>query len=813
MGNYILLKMNERITEDFVRSHFKSDPLYNIIKLEEQKSFSTRIISLLQTASKKGTGIGKPEFIISFPTSNLDYIMVVECKADVRNHKSSDLSKPDSFAVDGVLHYAKKLSKEFDVIAIAVSGQNLTELKVSQFLWFKNESQFKELKKDKELLSINDYIKLFNNEQFSTNLKNIDIIRKAITLNELYHAYSITETTRCTIVSAILLSLLDTPFRKGYKDYSTTTALGNAMLSAISNVLTLNNVKSESKMLGEYSKILNEPLFQQEEIKHKEHKEREKSVVVIKEMIEYLHDNVFPLIDMEDSGFDVLGRFYTEFIRYAGSEQSQGLVLTPFHITDFFCDLANLKANSIVYDPVCGTAGFLIAAMKRMLDLAGNNTKKKESIKSSQLIGVELRPSMFTYACSNMMLRGDGKSNIFCGDCFQLKSTILSNHQPDVAFLNPPYDVGAARQLEFIEHALEVVSSKNGTVVAIVQMSCCIKNEKEIIAVKERLLSNHRLHAVLSMPDELFNPNANVVTSVLVFKANEPNEGRKTWFGYFKDDGFVKRKHRGRIDSKGIWKTIKQQWVDIYNNLDEIPGLSGKKEVTGKDEWCAEAYLQTNYSSLKREKFEKKIIEYISYKVKLEYTEVSVKPLIENSILKLDITKWKSFKYGGSDGIFEILNGYYNKKPEHSEEGNIPFIGATEYNNGITELYALSDIEDNNKDERSIQHELDKKIFPGNCVTVSNNGSVGSAFYQPNEFTCSHDVNVLLLKKHRWNQYIAMFIITVIELEKFRWTFGRKWRPARMPDSEIKLPVDSKGNPDWEFMENYIKSMPYSRSL
>jgi type I restriction enzyme M protein len=804
---------NERITEDIVRSHFKNDPLFKSIKLEEQKSFSKRIIDLLQTSSKKGNGIGRPEFIISFPTSNLDYVIVIECKADVKYHRSKKLDNPEGYAVDGVLHYAKNLSREFDVVAIAISGQTKVELKTSHFLWSNGDTEYKELTEDKDLLAINDYLKLFNNEQFSANLKNVDIIRKAIDLNELYHSYSITETTRCTIVSAILLSLLDIPFRKGYKDYSTTSAIGSAMLAAIANVLTAKSVKSEANMLGEYRKILNEPLFQQDEVKHKERKEREKSVFVVKEMIHYLHKNVFPLIDMEDSGFDVLGRFYTEFIRYAGSEQSQGLVLTPFHITDLFCDLANLKVSSLVYDPVCGTAGFLIAAMKRMLDLAGNNTKRKNLIRSIQLVGVELRPSMFTYACSNMMLRGDGKSNIYCGDCFQLKETILSHHEPDVSFLNPPYDVGAARQLEFIEHALEVVAPKNGTVIAIVQIGCCIKNEKEIIEVKNRLLAKHRLHAVLSMPDELFNPSASVVTSVLVFKANEENKGRKTWFGYFKNDGFVKRKHRGRVDARGTWNSIKSEWIDAYNNLDEIPGLSGKMEVTGKDEWCAEAYLKTDYTILTNSNFERKIIEFISYKVRLSYVDITVTPMSPVKPINLNITTWRTFKYGGDDGIFSILNGYYNKKPEHTENGDIPFIGATEYNNGVTETYTLSDIEDNNKDERSNEHSLDKKLFKANCITVSNNGSVGSAFYQINDFTCSHDVNVLLLKNRKWNSYIGMFIATIIELEKFRWTFGRKWRPARMPESEINLPVTKHGEPDWEFMETYIKSLPYSASL
>ena len=184
-----------------------------------------------------------------------------------------------------------------------------------------------------------------------------------------------------------------------------------------------------------------------------------------------------------------------------------------------------------------------------------------------------------------------------------------------------------------------------------------------------------------------------------------------------------------------------------------------------------------------------------------------------NSRIKIDTSNWKLFKYGGKNGIFIIKNGYYNRKPDHTEDGTVPFIGATEFNNGITEYYTVTDIQDNNKDERSQEHDFDHKVFKGNCVTVTNNGSVGCAFYQEQDFTCSHDVNVLLLKEKDWNKYIAMFICSLIELEKFRWTFGRKWRPSRMPDSEIRLPVDKKGSPDWDFMENYIKSLPYSKSL
>ncbi len=604
---------NERITEDIVRDHFKCDPLFSTIKFEEQKSFSKRVIELLQSASKSGKGIGKPEFILSFPSGNMDYLIVVECKASCFGHRSPDLNSPKDFAVDGVLHYAKRLSEQFDVVAIAVSGQTQQELLVSHFVWRKGAVGYTELDDDKKLLPINNYIKLFNNEQFADNLRNVDIIQKAIELNDEYQAYSITEMTRCTIVSAILLSLLHEPFRISYKTYSSSISLGKALLSAIESVLAGNDVRNKNEMIGEYTKILNEPIFKQAEVKHKSKKEREQSVDVAKQMVEYLHRNVYPLIDMEQSGFDVLGRFYTEFIRYAGSGQSQGLVLTPFHITDLFCDLAKINSNSVLYDPVSGTGGFLIAGMKRMLAQAGNDESKKNDIKANQLIGVELRPSMFTYACSNMLLRGDGKSNIYCGDCFQLEELVKANHKPNVAFLNPPYDVGTDGQMLFIEHALNMVAPQNGTVVAIVQMSCGIKNEKELIAVKNRILQHHRLHAVLSMPDDLFYP-VGVVTMIMVFKANEKNEGRKTWFGYFKNDGFEKRKHKGRIDARSKWESIKSKWISAYYNLDEIPGLSVKQEVCGADEWCAEAYMETDYSTLCNTDFEKKMNEYIAFK-------------------------------------------------------------------------------------------------------------------------------------------------------------------------------------------------------
>lgn len=186
-----------------------------------------------------------------------------------------------------------------------------------------------------------------------------------------------------------------------------------------------------------------------------------------------------------------------------------------------------------------------------------------------------------------------------------------------------------------------------------------------------------------------------------------------------------------------------------------------------------------------------------------------VSPL-SNSIINLDTSNWQYFRF---KDIFEIRKGFYNKKPEHVVGGSIPFIGATDSNNGITSYCDIDTIEKTSKTGDSNNAPLSEKLFKSDCITVSNNGSIGFAFFQSQEFTCSHDVNPLYLLDRHLNIYIAMFLCTVIELERYRWAYGRKWRPARMPESLIKLPVTPKGKPDWDFMESFIQSRPYSKLL
>lgn len=171
-------------------------------------------------------------------------------------------------------------------------------------------------------------------------------------------------------------------------------------------------------------------------------------------------------------------------------------------------------------------------------------------------------------------------------------------------------------------------------------------------------------------------------------------------------------------------------------------------------------------------------------------------------MLSLNDREWKEFLF---PKVFKICGGFYNKKPEDSAQGSIPFIGATYANNGITQFCTVEDIEKTSKTGDNNNAPIDKKIFPGNCIAVTNNGSVGYAYYQKHPFTCSHDVNPLYLLDRELNEPIAKFLISAIEKQRICFTYVHKWRPTRMRKSKIMLPVNPKGQPDYDFMEAYVK--------
>lgn len=560
----------------------------------------------LDDYSKGGNGKAKPEYVITFD-DDIHTIIVVECKNTAKKHQSEMLNRPNAFAVDGVLYYAKFLKEEYNVIAVAISGTTTANMKVDTFFWQKRQSSFSTLTKARDIiLEPQNYIELIKGNKLQKEYSLDEIRNTAIDMHNYLREIKVTEAHKPIFIAGILIALNDSDFSKTYSSLASYNSVMQNIQIAIENVLKVSDIKSSRisyikqafKTLQENTKFAEIPLGHSKSITW---------------YIEQLEMKIKPMMDYADSTVDALGVFYHEFIKYSGGDGSGlGIVLTPQHLTEFMCDLAGVNKNSKVVDICCGSGSFLVTAMSKMFKDA--NPEEVECIRKDGLYGVEFDDGLYTLAIANMIIRKDGKSNIYKGDCFNDKITKeLKNKNINIGLINPPYSQKDVVELEFVEHLLEIIAP-GGTGVVVVPMSCAIGTKFK--DVRERLLKKNTLKAVFSMPDDIFYPTGTNVC-VMVWEAHTPHNGtQETFFGYYKDDGFVKRKKLGRIDANKKWKLIEKQWLDLYRNRDVIDGLSARKTVTYKDEWLCEAYMKTDYSKLAQEDFQQSLNNYLAYKVK-----------------------------------------------------------------------------------------------------------------------------------------------------------------------------------------------------
>jgi len=586
---------NERKTEDLVEKRLRARGYYDEHSgtvVEKQRSDVPRIGALLKTASKAGTEHpGNPEFIIHSPSCP-DFVIVIECKASTLRHESSNRDQPAQYAVDGALHYSGFLARDFDVLAIAVSGETEARLRTSHFLHLRGTRAAFAWEDVSDFVSILDYYRAF----ISTDAKFrqdyevlLDFSRR---LNNELQSRKITESERGFLISGILIALQNEAFRRSYKARKTAREIAKSVLDTIRS-------EFESVEL---------PQFRQDVLR------QSFSFITVSPPLTQDRDFILTLINAIDDNinsfmrthkyYDIIGQFYIEFLRYANNDKGLGIVLTPYHIAQLFAEIADVRPDSVVLDNCCGTAGLLIAAMRRMVRDAGLDEEAQARIKAEQLIGLEYQPKIYALAVSNMILHGDGKTNIHRGDCFtELPGLIQGHGLPTVGLLNPPYKnkqvKGDREELDFVLNNLDSLAP-GGTCVAIVPITCATAPSGVIADWKRAIMKRHTLEAVMSMPIELFhNSKTTVVTCIMVFTAGRPHpRGKKSWFGYWRDDGYIKTKHRGRIDPSGSWSEIMKHWVNSFRNRDVIPGESIMREVTHAHEWCAEAYLDANYGAI-----------------------------------------------------------------------------------------------------------------------------------------------------------------------------------------------------------------------
>lgn len=467
----------------------------------------------------------------------------------------------------------------------------------------------------------------------------IKVVDSIKTLNEKLHADGINEKLRSQFVGTCLLALKNGLVYKDVKeqpDPKTGKKLTQeqVVLRSIKNIL--EGLLAKGGNLNKASKLsaLNNKVLEDQDVTSLTYDE-------LKDILQFIDSNVVPYInDKNTAGQDLLNLFFTTFNKYVGkSDKNQAF--TPDHICDFMSKAVGVNKNSRVLDPCCGSGAFLVRAMTDAMDDC-ETEEERDGVKANQIFGIEYEEGAFGLASTNMLIHGDGNSNVVKDSMFN-RAQWIKNSNINVVLMNPPYNAtkkhcdpnytknwttkkkkqeDPSKGLHFVEWVARHVSS-TCKIAVLLPMQAAIGNTGDVKDFKKKMLDNYTLDAVFSLPHEMFYPGATAVACCMIFDLSQKHAkaNRDTFFGYYKDDKFIKRKGLGRVektDSSGnsLWTQTEDIWLDLYKNKREVPGLSVMHKVTCEDEWLAEAYMETDYSTLTSNDFQKVLNGYLSYLVK-----------------------------------------------------------------------------------------------------------------------------------------------------------------------------------------------------
>lgn len=596
------------------------------IELDPQGSSIKEIDDALKTASKKGTGhVGFPEYVGVVK----DFIIVIEDKPKTDKHVlldgsviSLETNAVVDYAMNGALFYAKHLAKNTTykkIIAIGVSGDKKKH-RISP-LYVDDTDYYRELPDVESFISFNEknideyYTREILKEDTNTEKELAEILKDAATLHEDLRNYgNLKDIDKPLVVSGILLALNEIE----KKSFSIDNLVGDIVetdgqkiYKAIESNLKRVNVQPQvklDKILSQFSIIRDTQILNEINDMLGE--------TPLKYYAKFLYEKIFKSIKYTSSSEDYLGRFYGEFMSYSGGDgQTLGIVLTPKHITELFCELLDLKPEDVVLDPCCGTAGFLIAAMHMMLKQAKDDAQKKH-IRKEQLHGIELQPYMFTIATTNMILRGDGKSNLINENFLKQEPDKLQLKSPTVGMMNPPYSQGSKKnpdlyEICFTEHLLDSLV-EGGRCAVIVPQSSMTGKTKEEQAVKENILKHHTLEGVITLNKDTFY-GVGVMPCIAIFTAGEPHPANKECkFINFENDGYKVSPHIGLIETESA-KDRKQHLLDVwFDRIEADTKFCVKTTIEATDEWLHSFYYFNDEIPTDAD-FDKTVGDYLSF--------------------------------------------------------------------------------------------------------------------------------------------------------------------------------------------------------
>ncbi len=711
--------------------------------------------------------------------------------------------------------YAKKINKSAKVKCILISGVagNDTDGYIVKNQYLKNDKWVDVLFNGKTkniLLSKGQATYMLECDTFEwSDLPDIPedkYISAAIDINETLHQSGINKNKRARFIAGLVLSMLsNTHHQDNMREMDTTTLIGN-----INNLIRKKLREVDKENFSDFLK-LEIPPTAENHVKYRD---------AIKHTIKEL--NSLDIKNAMASGKDVLGEFYEKFLKYGNGAKEIGIVLTPRHITDFAVKVLNITHRDYVFDPTCGTAGFLVSAFDSVKKTATEQQINK--FKTYNLFGIEQDDEVVALALVNMIFRGDGRNNMSEGNCLQknINKTIKENNEtgkfdarlqtiykdgketkkivecenPIITkvLMNPPFALkkSGEKESDFIDYALSQMED-GGLLFAIVPVSVMVEG-KLGKHWRKLLLNKHTLLSVITLPEDLFYPVMTGTIGVFIKKgvAHDFNN-QNVYFARAITDGLVKKKGK-RIrcnKARNQLNEISQDLIDFLANNDcNIESIPEFKTL------CKLDINDDNYELVPEIYVESKIPDIVDIEKELD---ISVKEALTYLVKQ---KKWRKSHITQQESNMKLMplvyiskeqeNGlcFLNKKtalPKNKlDKGNIPYVTTSSLNNGVTGFF---------------DHESN---FNGKCLTVALNGSVGETFFQFDDFITSGD-NAVLTLQQEYNPYLLFYISVMIKNHQWRYNYYRKLNIRKLKKMTIPMPFKN-GELDLEHIKDIVSN-------
>lgn len=488
-----------------------------------------------------------------------------------------------------------------------------------------------------------------------------------------------------------------------------------------------------------------------------------------------------------NSGTDALGEFYETFLRYANDAKEMGIVLTPRHITRFAVDVMNINEGDRIFDPTCGTGGFLVSALDAMRSRHfEDHPDVYTAFRNDCLYGVEQDDEIYGLVLVNMIFRGDGKSHIHNGNCFDnqfiLVNGEISRRRMSLSeavnlqrpfsrvLMNPPFAIETEKESAFVDYAL--AQMRPGGLLFAILPNEPITGGQENIQWRKGIVSRHTVKAVIRMPDHLFVPVAKKGTYGLILEAHRPHKNDdEVFFGVLFDDEHAPRsKLKGPSTSRDnlddLTNALRRFIVAGPNGTPSIPQETAISELDmeGDCDFASERYLSADST------------ERVSLRESVRDLLFTVATMNYSRIPERSPTPQFSTRDFRINDIFDCERG---KVPplNRLEEGETPVITTSTTANGIAGYF-------------SVNHDHVRE----NCVTIALNGDSGHAFYHPYPFGAVGDLLVCQIKdEFRDDVNFALFVCSQITRNSWRYNWYRKATQDRL-QTEVRITLPWRDN-------------------